>query len=101
MIEAQGEAQTTQAQASTTGRTVIGRVTSNKMNQTIVVSVERKVKHPLYGKYMTRYSKMYAHDADNACQVGDVVLIKQSRPISKTKHWVLVEVLEAAEREKN
>ena len=95
MIEGQGQDQ------QSAGRTVIGKVTSNKMNQTIVVSVERKVKHPLYGKYMKRYSKMYAHDAENVCQMGDVVLIKQSRPISKTKHWVLVEVLETAEKQKN
>lgn len=95
MIEGQDQAEVS------TGRTVVGKVTSNKMNQTIVVSVERKVKHPLYGKYMKRYSKMYAHDAKNICQLGDTVLIKQSRPISKTKHWILIEVLEAAEKEKN
>lgn len=81
------------------GRSVIGRVISNKMNKTIVVEVERKVKHPLYGKYMTRYSKMYAHDDTNTCKVGDLVLIKQSRPISKMKHWMLVKVLEKTEKE--
>ncbi|MHB1947133.1 MAG: 30S ribosomal protein S17 [Gammaproteobacteria bacterium] len=80
-------------------RTVVGRVVSNKMDKTIVVQVERKVKHPLYGKYMRRFSKMYAHDAENTCMVGDVVLIQQSRPLSKTKNWVLVEVMERADKE--
>ena len=80
-------------------RTVQGKVVSNKMDKTIVVQVERKVKHPLYGKYMRRFSKMYAHDAENTCMVGDVVLIQQSRPLSKTKSWVLVEVVERAENE--
>lgn len=81
------------------GRTVIGKVISNKMDKTIVVEVERKVKHPLYGKYMRRFSKMYAHDSENTCKVGDVVLIQQSRPLSKTKHWVLVQIMERAEKE--
>ncbi len=79
-------------------RTATGKVVSNKMNKTIVVEVERTVKHPLYGKYIRRYSKMYAHDSENACNVGDVVLIQRSRPLSKTKHWVLVKVLEKAEK---
>lgn len=83
----------------TSGRSVIGKVVSNKMNKSIIVQVERKVKHPLYGKYMRRFSKMCAHDGENTCMVGDVVLIQQSRPLSKTKHWVLVEVLERAEKE--
>ncbi len=82
-----------------TGRSVIGTVISNKMHQTIVVEVERKVKHPLYGKYMKRFSKMYAHDDANVCKVGDVVLIKQSRPISKTKHWELVRVVDKNEQD--
>lgn len=80
------------------GRTVIGKVVSNKMDKTIVVKVERKVKHPLYGKYMRRFSKMYAHDNENACMVGDLVLIQQSRPLSKTKNWVLVKVMEKADK---
>jgi small subunit ribosomal protein S17 len=58
------------------------------------VDVERKVKHPLYGKYIRKQSRMYAHDNDNVCNIGDVVMIKESRPISKTKSWVLVEVVE-------
>lgn len=83
----------------TSGRSVTGKVISNKMHKTIVVEVERKVKHPLYGKYMKRYSKMYAHDDENVCQLGDIVEIKQSRPLSKTKHWVLVRVLEKNEQD--
>ena len=79
-------------------RTVTGKVVSNKMNKTVVVQIERRVKHPLYGKYMRRFSKMYAHDNENVCQIGDVVVIKQSRPLSKTKSWVLVRVLEKNEQ---
>lgn len=74
-------------------RTTIGKVISNKMNKTIVVQIERKVKHPLYGKYMRRYSKMHAHDESNQCKIGDVVEIKQCRPKSKLKHWDLVQVI--------
>ncbi len=74
-------------------RTIMGKVVSNKMNKTIVVQVERKVKHPLYGKYVRRFSKMYAHDEDNTCQMGDLVVIKQTRPLSKTKRWKLVEIV--------
>ena len=80
-------------------RTIVGKVVSNKMDKTIVVQVDRKIKHPLYGKYIRRSSKMYAHDDKNTCKVSDVVVIGNSRPISKTKHWVLVEVLEQAEKE--
>jgi small subunit ribosomal protein S17 len=69
------------------------------MNKTIVVQVERKVKHPLYGKYVKRFSKMYAHDEDNTCQIGDLVLIQQSRPLSKTKRWKLVEILKREEQQ--
>lgn len=76
------------------GRSVVGRVISIKMHKTIVVQVERKVKHPLYEKYVKRFSKMYAHDDKNTCSVGDVVLIYQCRPISKTKHWMLGQILE-------
>jgi small subunit ribosomal protein S17 len=71
---------------------ITGKVVSTKMDKTIVVLVERKVKHPLYGKFMKRFSRMKAHDNDNICQVGDIVEIKQCRPISKTKNWVLVKV---------
>lgn len=80
-------------------RSVTGKVTSNKMQKTIVVEVERKEKHPLYGKYLRKRSKMYAHDADNACKIGDLVTIQQCRPLSKTKQWMLVEIVEKAEQE--
>lgn len=76
-------------------KTVIGKVISDKMDKTIVVEITSKIKHPLYGKYVKRYSRMNAHDADNKCKVGDIVEIKQSRPISKTKNWVLVQVIES------
>lgn len=81
------------------GRTVIGKVISNKMNKTIVVQVERKVMHPLYGKYMRKFSKMYAHDNDNVCKIGDIVQIQMCRPISKTKSWMLVQVLSQVDKE--
>lgn len=80
-------------------RTATGRVISDKMNKTVVVQIERKVKHPLYGKYVRRFSKMYAHDEENACRKGDLVLIEQSRPLSKTKRWKLVEILKREELE--
>jgi small subunit ribosomal protein S17 len=80
-------------------RTVVGKVVSDKMDKTIVVEVERKIKHPLYGKYIRRSSRMYAHDDSNTGKMGDLVLIANSRPISKTKHWTLVQVLEKAEKE--
>lgn len=79
-------------------RTVIGQVKSNKMHKTIVVQVERKVKHPLYGKYVRRFSTMYAHDENNSCHIGDVVLLKPSRPLSKTKRWMLVEIMKREEQ---
>jgi small subunit ribosomal protein S17 len=77
-------------------RTETGRVISNKMDKTITVMVERKVKHPLYGKYIRRSSKFHAHDENNQCQEGDVVTIAECRPISKSKTWRLVEVVERA-----
>ena len=80
-------------------RTVEGRVISDKMNKTIIVQIDRKVKHPLYGKYVRRFSKMYAHDEDNSCRIGDLVLIEQSRPLSKTKRWKLVEILKREEQQ--
>ena len=79
-----------------TGRTVTGRVVSNKMDKSIVVLIERRVKHPVYGKYITRSSKVHAHDAENVCCEGDAVTIKEVRPISKTKTWTLVSVDEKA-----
>lgn len=83
----------------TVQRTITGKVISNKMHKTIVVQIERKVKHPLYGKYVRRFSKMYAHDEDNACQTGDVVTIQQTRPISKMKRWKLVEIVKREEQQ--
>jgi small subunit ribosomal protein S17 len=74
-------------------RTLSGKVVSNKMDKTIVVLVERKIKHPLYGKYIVRSSKIHAHDPENACKEGDVVMIVEGRPISKTKSWRLLKVL--------
>jgi len=80
-------------------RTMMGRVVSNKMQDSIVVLVERRVKHPVYGKFIRRSTKISAHDAENQCQIGDMVVIKECRPISKTKSWTLVEIKEKAERE--
>ena len=77
-------------------RTRIGRVISNKMDKSITVLVERRVKHPLYGKYITRSSKLHAHDENNDCGIGDTVTITECRPISKTKTWRLVSVVEKA-----
>ena len=74
-------------------RTVEGRVVSNKMDKTDTVLVERQVKHPLYGKYIKRATKLHAHDADNACNEGDVVLLTEIAPMSKTKNWRVVEVI--------
>jgi small subunit ribosomal protein S17 len=75
-----------------------GKVISNKMNKTIVVKVDRKVKHPLFGKYVTRSTKIHAHDEDNVCQIGEVVIIAESRPISKSKSWRLVKVVERGKK---
>jgi len=77
-------------------RTVTGRVVSNKMDKTVTVLVERQVKHALYGKYIRRSSKLHAHDADNACNEGDVVRVTEVAPISKTKNWRVVDILTRA-----
>jgi small subunit ribosomal protein S17 len=77
-------------------RTVTGKVLSNKMNKTVTVMVERRVKHPVYGKYVTKSSKLHAHDENNECMPGDTVTIKEVRPISKSKTWALVSVDEKA-----
>lgn len=77
-------------------RTVIGKVLSNKMDKSITVLVERRVKHPVYGKYVTKSSKFHAHDENNECNPGDTVIIKEVRPISKTKTWNLVSIEERA-----
>ena len=73
-----------------------GRVTSSKMDKTVVVTVDRLVQHPLYGKTIKRRSKLYAHDPENACREGDVVRIMETRPLSKTKRWRVVEVVQKA-----
>jgi len=78
-------------------RTVIGRVVSDKMDKSAVVVVERKVRHELYGKYIRRSTKLHIHDENNECQTGDTVSIEECRPISKTKSWRLVKVLERPE----
>ena len=75
-------------------RTINGRVLSDKMDKTITVLVERLVKHPVYGKFIKRSTKLYAHDEQNACQEGDVVTITSCRPISKNKTWKLAEIVE-------
>lgn len=74
-------------------RTMVGKVVSDKMDKTIVVMIERTVKHPKYGKIMKRRTKLHAHDEKQECQVGNIVKIRESRPLSKTKSWVLVEVI--------
>ena len=81
------------SEATETGRTVTGMVVSNKMDKSATVLIERKVKHPVYGKYIRRSTKLHVHDADNVCQEGDVVTIEQCRPLSKTKSWRLVEIV--------
>ena len=77
-------------------KVMIGTVTSNKMDKTIVVSVETSVKHPLYGKFVKRTYKLKAHDEKNECQIGDKVKVMETRPLSKDKRWRLVEVMEKA-----
>lgn len=78
-------------------RTLTGTVTSNKMDKTIAVLVERRVKHPLYGKYIRRSTRLLAHDESNECNQGDVVVIQVSRPISKNKSWRLQRIVSRAE----
>jgi small subunit ribosomal protein S17 len=74
----------------------IGTVVSNKMNKTIVVAEKRKFKHPIYGKFISRTTKFMAHDETNNCNVGDVVKIMETRPLSKSKTWRVVEIIERA-----
>lgn len=77
-------------------KTRIGTVSSNKMDKTIVVSITRKVKHPIYGKFVNKTTKFYAHDEKNECGIGDIVKIMETRPLSKLKRWRLVEIIEKA-----
>ncbi|RMH46611.1 MAG: 30S ribosomal protein S17 [Gammaproteobacteria bacterium] len=79
-------------------RTLKGRVVSDKMDKTITVLIERRVRHPLYGKFVTRSKKIHVHDESNEARVGDIVSVTSSRPISKTKTWRLVEIVERASR---
>ena len=97
--------QTTTAEGTQTGsnpeasgvtRTLVGQVVSDKMDKTMTVLVERRVKHPLYKKYIRRSTKLHAHDEENACRVGDLVSIEQCRPFSKTKSWRLHQIIERA-----
>ena len=80
-------------------RKLTGRVTSDKMNKTVTVLVERKVKHPLYGKFVSRSKKYHAHDEKNEFHPGDLVLIEETRPMSKTKAWKVVQLVEKAKGE--
>lgn len=75
-------------------RTLTGRVVSDKMNKSATVMVERRVKHPLYGKFVRRSTKVHVHDENNECQVGDTVVVEQCRPISKTKAWRFIKLLD-------
>src|SRR6202142_3766352 len=87
------------ASPATGQRLLTGKVVSNKMDKTISVSVERLVKHPTYGKYIRRTTKLLAHDANNECKEGDTVTIKPCRPLSRRKSWMLVRVVERARAE--
>jgi len=80
----------------TAGRKTVGKVVSNKMDKSISVLVERRLQHPLYKKYIRKSSRFHAHDENNECQEGDLVEIVETRPISKTKNWRLLRVLEKA-----
>jgi small subunit ribosomal protein S17 len=89
-------AQATQKNDRGKKRILVGRVVSNRMQKTIVVRIEHRKLHPLYKKYITRSTKIKAHDEANTCQVGDLVRVTECRPISKEKHWRLLEVIEKA-----
>ena len=77
-------------------RTLQGRVVSDKMDKSIVVLIERRVKHPMYGKFLTRSTKIHAHDETNQCKEGDLVAIRECRPLSKTKSWTLDSIIKTA-----
>ena len=74
----------------------VGKVTSNKMEKSITVAVQRKVKHPIYGKFMNKTTKLMAHDENNECGIGDTVKLMETRPLSKNKRWRLIEIIEKA-----
>ena len=77
-------------------KVIVGKVVSNKMDKTIVVAIEDNVRHPKYGKIIKRTVKIHAHDEANACQIGDKVMVMETRPLSRTKRWRLVEIVEKA-----
>ncbi|ACE84899.1 30S ribosomal protein S17 [Cellvibrio japonicus] len=83
-------------QQAKVARTLTGKVVSDKMDKTITVLIERRVKHEVYGKYFTKSSKVHAHDEKNECRIGDTVTVAESRPLSKTKTWALVKIEERA-----
>ncbi|QJC34559.1 30S ribosomal protein S17 [Enterobacteriaceae endosymbiont of Donacia crassipes] len=74
-------------------KTLKGKVISNKMQKSIVVHINRLIKHPIYGKYINRTTKLHVHDEKNICNIGDLIEIKESRPLSKTKSWILVKIV--------
>jgi len=86
------------SEASTTQRAVEGRVVSNKMQKTVTVVIERQLQHGLYGKLLRRSTKVHAHDEKGECREGDLVRIRECRPLSKTKNWQVVEVVERAQQ---
>ena len=106
VVEAQEQPQTTALTSLATGvkpepkrnarKERIGRVTSDKMQKTITVAVDRKVKHPMYGKFMNKTKKLTVHDEKNECGIGDTVRVMETRPLSKNKRWRLVEIIERA-----
>ena len=77
-------------------KTRVGMVISDKMDKTVTVLIERRVKHPIYGKYVKRSTKLHAHDESNQCRIGDLVTIRETRPLAKTKAWTLVDIVERA-----
>ena len=92
----QTETSETEATATKQARTLTGRVVSDKMDKTISVQIVRRVKHPIYGKYVIKSTKVHAHDENNECQAGDLVTVAEHRPLSKTKSWVLLRIDERA-----
>ncbi len=79
-------------------KVLVGEVVSDKMDKTVVVRVERTFRHPVYGKVVKKHKKFYAHDENNECRIGDIVKIRETRPLSKLKRWMVVEILERKER---
>ena len=84
------------SEQSANNRTLQGRVVSDRMDKTITVLVERRVQHPIYGKFVRRSTKVHAHDEANECRIGDVVVVEQCRPLSKSKTWRVLQIVERA-----